>query len=324
VDTDALRWFQQVADGMTVTEVGESGFITQSGVSRALARLEAEIGAPLFRRTGRLLRLTHAGATLKPHVDSLLAALDNGLAAVEQLIDPERGTVAVASQRTLSTWLVPYLVATFRHDHPDVRFELLPIRDELVTSTTADRRVDLEITTVRHLDRSVQWQPLLREPLWLAVPAGHRLADRTEVDLSEVADDPFLLLHAPSLLREQTETLCRHAGFTPTVVFEGDDVPTLRGFVGAGLGVCVVPALHQGTIDTTSAAVRHLTLRDAGASREIGVGWSTEHRMLPSADLFRRHIVELARADRLPGLAGSAPVLPARRSVRKRGTAPAS
>ena len=61
MDTDALRWLQQVADGTTLTEVSELESVTQSGVSRALARLEAQIGTPLLRRSGRTLRMTHAG-----------------------------------------------------------------------------------------------------------------------------------------------------------------------------------------------------------------------------------------------------------------------
>ncbi len=61
MDTDVLRWFQQVADGVTVTEVSELDGVTQSGVSRALARLESEVGTPLLRRSGRTLRLTRAG-----------------------------------------------------------------------------------------------------------------------------------------------------------------------------------------------------------------------------------------------------------------------
>ena len=109
VDTEALRWLQQVADGTTVTEVSELEPVTQSGVSRALARLEAQIGTPLLRRSGRTLRMTHAGAVFKPHLDALLHHLDDGIAAVNQLIDPDTGTVALAFQPSLGTWLVPDL-----------------------------------------------------------------------------------------------------------------------------------------------------------------------------------------------------------------------
>src|SRR3978361_187886 len=124
MEIDALRWFQVIADGTTMTELSETEFITQSGVSRALARLENEVGAQLLSRSGRNLRMTSAGAAVKHHVDALLHQLDDGLAAVNQLLDPETGTVALASQLSLGTWLVPNLVSSFRADYPDVRFEI--------------------------------------------------------------------------------------------------------------------------------------------------------------------------------------------------------
>ena len=71
--------------------------VSQPGVSRALARLEHEVGSPLLLRSGRILRTTHAGAVLKPHVDAALHSFDDGLAAVEQLIDPETGSVSSSS-----------------------------------------------------------------------------------------------------------------------------------------------------------------------------------------------------------------------------------
>ena len=72
MDTDVLRWFQLVAEGVTVTEDSELELVTQSGVSRALARLEAQVGTPLLERSGRTLRLTSTGKVFKPHVDRLL------------------------------------------------------------------------------------------------------------------------------------------------------------------------------------------------------------------------------------------------------------
>src|ERR1700683_1919496 len=131
MDTDALRWLQQVADGTTVTEVSDLEPVTQSGVSRALARLEDEIGTPLLRRSGRRLRMTQAGAGFKRHVDAVLHHLDDGIAAVSQLLDPDTGTVALAFQQSLGTWLVPDMARSFRTSHPLVGFQLTQVRDEL-------------------------------------------------------------------------------------------------------------------------------------------------------------------------------------------------
>ena len=127
-----LRFFQQVADGATVTEIAELYQVSQPGVSRGLRRLEEEVGTPLLMRSGRLLRPTHAGSVFKRHVDAMLHALDDGLAAAEELIDPESGTVRVAFQLSLGTWLVPDLIAAFRAEHPRVRFEFEPSHDAWV------------------------------------------------------------------------------------------------------------------------------------------------------------------------------------------------
>ena len=299
MDLDSLRWFQRVADGDTVTEVGASEFITQSGVSRALARLESELGTPLLQRHGRVLRTTRAGAAFKRSVDTLLHQWDAALAAVEQLVDPETGTVVLAFQLSLGTWLVPRLISSFQQIHPGVRFELVQLTDEPSASRLAQGQVDLEISTVRPTEKDVQWHRLLVEPLWLAVPRSHPLAGRFEVGLAQVSTAPFITLRSSSLLRQKTETLCRHAGFELISAFTGDDIPTLRGFVSAGLGVAVVPAVHAGSPDAVSGAVHHLRITDPEAFREIGLGWAAERRVLPAAELFRRHVLERSDAGEL-------------------------
>jgi LysR family transcriptional regulator, transcription activator of glutamate synthase operon len=303
VETDAVRWFQQVADGMTVTEVSELERVTQSGVSRALARLEVEVGTPLLRRSGRTLRMTHAGSAFKRHVDAMLFQLDDGLAAVNQLIEPETGTVSLAFELSLGTWLVPDLVGSFRADHPRVQFQLRVVRDELVTSVLGRGEADLQISTVRPTDPAVQWRQLMVEPLRLAVASGHPLARRTRIQLAEVSSEPFVMLRPTSLLRQLCEDLCEEAGFRPTLGFEGDDLPTVRGFVAAGLGVSIVPALREGSPDAVTGPLRYVKIADPLAARGIGLTWSTEHRLLPAAELFRQHALGRAASRLLPAVA---------------------
>ena len=84
-----LRWFQQVADGATVTEVADLWMVSQPKVSRDLMALQREVGAPLLVKSGRVLRLTHAGAVFKKHVDAIVNRLDDALA--ELAVDPLRG-----------------------------------------------------------------------------------------------------------------------------------------------------------------------------------------------------------------------------------------
>jgi len=302
MDTDALRWLQQVSDGTTVTEVSDLESVTQSGVSRALARLEAQIGTPLLRRSGRTLRMTHAGAVFKPHLDALLHNLDDGIAAVNQLLDPDSGTVALAFQQSLGTWLVPDLARSFRAAHPGVRFRLTQVRDEPDSVALDDGNADLELGSRRPPDAAVHTRLLALEPLRLALPREHPLAGRRRIGLAEVAGEPFISLRSASALRRQTDDLCEQAGFRPAVIFEGDDLSNVRGFVAAGLGVAVVPAPRAGSPEAVSGPVVYREILDQGAVREILLTWSAERRLLPATDLFRRHVIRRAATGRLPAV----------------------
>ena len=295
MEVETLRWFQQVADGVTVTEVAEVYRVSQPGVSRAMARLEVEVGTPLLHRAGRVLRPTQAGAVFKRHVDSLLHELDDGLAAVNELHDPETGTVRLAFQLSLGAWLVPDLVASFRRGHPQVRFVLEQSHDALGSSLVAGGRTDLEFTARRPRNPEVEWRHLVTQRLDLAVPAGHRLAGRDRVALAEAARDDFVMLRPAWELRNLTDALCADAGFAPTVAFEGDDLRVVSGFVAAGLGVAVLPA-GDDTTAATHGGQRMVPLTDRGASRDVGVAWSRTRRLLPAADLFRRHVLGAPRS----------------------------
>jgi LysR family transcriptional activator of glutamate synthase operon len=295
-----------------VTEVSEVEPVTQSGVSRALARLEEQIGTPLLRRSGRTLRMTHAGAVFKPHLDAMLHQLDDGIAAVNQLIDPDTGTVALAFQQSLGTWLVPDLARSFRTSHPLVGFQLTQVRDELHSAPLDGGNADLELGTRRperpgntaphQPDTAVNTRLIAIEPLRLALPREHRLAGQPGIRLADVAADPFIGLRPASALRQRTDDLCDQAGFRPTVIFEGDDLSNVRGFVAAGLGVAVVPAPRAGSPESAAGPVVYREIMDAGAVREIYLIWSAERRLLPAADLFRRHVMRRAAAGRLPAV----------------------
>jgi LysR family transcriptional activator of glutamate synthase operon len=303
MDTDALRWLQQVADGTTLTEVSELEQVTQSGVSRALARLEAQFGTPLLRRSGRTLRLTHAGAVFKPHLDAMLHHLDDGIAAVSQLIDPDTGVVALAFQQSLGTWLVPDLVRSFRAAHGRVRFRLTQSRDEPDFVILDGGNADLELGTRRAPDETTRSRLIAVEPLRLAVRRDHPLARQALVQLAEAADEPFVSLRPASGLRRQTDELCQRAGFRPDVIFEGDDLSNVRGFVAVGLGVAVLPAPRAGSPEAVPGPVAYLEIQDDDAVRQIFLSWSAERRLLPATDLFRRHAIRRAAAGQLPAVA---------------------
>lgn len=280
MDVATLRWFQLVADGATVTEVSDLELTSQPTISRALTRLSDEVGTPLLHREGRLLRLTRAGAAFKRHVDAMLHHLDDGLAALAQLTDPERGTVVLAYQASLGSWLVPQLVAAFREQHPEVRLELRSLRDK----TTAASDPDLELSTRQLPGR--QWRVLLREPIKVVLPTDHPLTRQQDITVADLAEEPLVAMRASSQLRLATDALFTTAGLRPRISYEVDDLPSLYGYVAAGLGIALAPE-RPGEV----------VLRDLPGRvfRDIGLSWSGERQLLPAAELFRDHVLRNAQ-----------------------------
>ncbi|MET9086456.1 LysR family transcriptional regulator [Streptomyces sp. NPDC004237] len=299
MDLHVLRSFQAVAEGVTVTEAAAAAHLTQPALSRALNRLEAEVGAELFQRVGRVLRPTPAGRVFKEYVDSVLDGYDRGRRAVAEVVDPDTGVVSLAFLHTLGTWLVPELVTGFRQRFPAVRFELHQADENGLTQHLLDATADVIITGKDPGHPLITWRRLLVEPLWLAVPARHRLAQRRRIRLAEVSAEQFIVLKPGYGLRSVTETLCHQAGFSPLVGFEGEEVETLRGLVAAGLGVSLIPAAPEAAAapeTNPDLPIRYLSLTDVRAARDIGIARLASRTLPPAARRFADHASQTAPA----------------------------
>jgi DNA-binding transcriptional LysR family regulator len=299
MDVEELRWLAALADRPHMTATARELHISQPALSRALARLEAAVGAPLFDRRGRVLVLNHHGRRYLPHVRRALEELDAGAAAVAEAADPEHGELRLWFLHTLGSWLVPALVGAYRAEHPGVRFRLAQRESTALLAGFADGEADLVLMGPRPAGRRFAFHRLVTEPLLLAVPPDHRLAGRRTVRLEEIADDPFVAVRTGTALRALTDGLCRAAGFEPRIAFEGDEVATLRGLVAAGLGVALVPPPHVAAEQVTTATP-HLRVRDDGCERDLGLVWDPERFRSPVVEAFRAFVVRdgrrLARA----------------------------
>ena len=189
----------------------------------------------------------------------------------------------------------------FRAAHPHVTFQLTQVHDEVHSAALDGGLADLEIGTRRARSAALRTRLIAIEPLRLAVQRDHPRAGQ-RLHLAEVSGEPFVSLRPTSALRKLGDDLCQQAGFRPAVVFEGDDLSTVRGFVAAGLGVAIVPAPRAGTLEAAAGPLAYCEILDAGAVRDLTLTWSAERRLLPAAELFRRHVIRSASAGQVPAL----------------------
>jgi|SRR5215471_10271632 len=283
-----LRYFVTVVREGTFTKAADRLYITQPSLSEQIRKLETELGGQLFQRLGRRLALTSAGEAFLPHAEKALFEVEQARARIEEVRGLRLGRLSIGAIPSVAARLLPAFVAEFRARHPGVDVVLR----EGSLSTDLEQQVhdgalDLAIIRLPGRRTDLEERLLVREPLVLVVPPGHRLGDRRSVALADLASEPFVTTGAGHGLRDLLDRCCRQAGFEPRVVLETGQLGSVIGMVLAGVGVTVLPRMAAGQEG------RRIRIRDRHASRELGVVWRQGHELAPAARIF----VDLLRSE---------------------------
>lgn len=279
-----------VAETEHITESAELLGVPQPTVSRQIARASNILGVEIVERHGRGIALTTAGRILMPYLQRVVVDLEAGLDAMSEHDARVRGRISVSFQNTLGEDIVPALIKRFLEEHPAVTFDL----DQGARARCLDRLDDgqadlafISLSTEHTEDNSFQ---LYDERLVLVVPVDHRLAGARSVDLTDTADEKYISMGHGFGMRSICEDLWAEAGITPDIAFEGQDIHTLRGLVGAGLGISILPRLRGHGPETVEVRIA-----DPTARRRIGVVWSPRQRA-SQVEAFRTMVVRSGRS----------------------------
>jgi DNA-binding transcriptional LysR family regulator len=290
MDLQQLKYFQTIARLENMSRAAEELYVAQPSLSRAIARLEEELGAPLFDRLGRQIHLNQLGRVFLHRVEQAFAELEAGKREVADMAGLEQGLVGLAVLYTVGAQLLPEILGAFRKDHPSIRFHLFQNGAHAMINQLRKGEIDLCISSPKPEQSDIGWAPLRTEEIFLAVSPHHRLAGRDSIYLSEVAHDPFISLKREYGLREMTDHFCQQAGFEPRITFEGDEIVMVRGLVAAELGVAFIPALALRNASEPTVSCLHIS--DFPCQRTIGLAWLQERYLTASVQLFRQFVIE--------------------------------
>jgi len=149
---------------------------------------------------------------------------------------------------------------------------------------------DLAISSPLPAGEQLASAQVVVQELVTAVPAGHRLAGRRRLRVSDLDGEQMVGMKLGYGLRKITDELCAAAGFTPELAFEGEEIDTLRGLVGAGLGIAILPPAER----ALPAGVAELPLSPK-AIRRVGLIWAADRPLAPAAEAFRAFVLRARR-----------------------------
>src|ERR1017187_10000655 len=252
INADLLRTFIEVARLEHLGRAAEALQNDQSTVSRKIARLEHEVGVPLFERIGRSIRLTKAGRRFVGRAERILSEMRDAVAEAAGTVSAETGEVHLGFLHTVGARWLPERLARFLDQYPGVRFILEEGTTGEVVAGVLDGRFDLGILGPPPANTpELELVPLFRERIAVVVPLEHHLVGRSSVTLRDIAS-------------------------------EGDDFAIVQGLAEAGLGIPLLPM----PLPTPSSRVVVIPLRDPPIARTMAIAWDRRRPPPPAAPPF--------------------------------------
>jgi DNA-binding transcriptional LysR family regulator len=233
----------EVARHGSFSAAAESLGYTQPAISRQIATLEAEVGTTLIRRVPKGAVLTDAGMLLVDRAEAILARLDDAENELRALAGLEGGRLRMATFASAASSIVPLAIAAFRERHPAV--ELSVVMADPPDSIPRLRAGELDLALSHDaidIPPVIELIHLFDDPMYVAMRAGHPLAESPALELADFATEPWMLATTQTCPDSRLFLrACHEAGFEPQIAFQNDDYPAILGFVAAGVGVAMIP-----------------------------------------------------------------------------------
>lgn len=278
-----LKYFLTVARCEHVTEAAGKLHVTQSSLSKTIQRLEDDLGVPLFDRIGRKLRLNDFGRTFLQRTEKALFELEQGKREIADLSNPDQGTLQLAVT-TAST--LPGILREFRKNKPDIQFHVQMVSLENMSRLLHRGEVDFCLSSPPIEGDDIECQILYDDPIVVAVPMGHRYADRSSIQLTELKDERFVGVKQGYGVRDMVDSVCQSAGFLPKYVYEGDEPARLTALVEAEIGLAFIPS----TARNPHERIKYLQVEEHQLVRKIAL-LSHKNRYISKAALEFRSVV---------------------------------
>ena len=303
MDLGQIEAFVQVANQRSFSRAAEALFLTQPSVTARIQALERDLGERLFERSGRGVRLTEVGACFQPHAERVLQALAAGRDAIDSLRNLQSGSLILASATTVSTYILPGVLKTFRARFPRVEVSVRTGRSEQVLAMLlADEAQVGLVRTVYHQD--IETKGLVEDELVLVANADDELAGQGSVTVEQLGDHPFIFFDRNSSYYSLAQGLFRQHGVVPRTQMELDSMEATKKMVEEGLGIALLPRIAIER-ELASGELRAIAITGmANPTRQIALISRRSRPLGPVAQAF----VDLVQEIFLPPRAAEPPV----------------
>lgn len=248
MDIMQMRYFHTVAETGSFTRAAEALHMTQSALSRSIAKLESDLGLQLFERDGNRISLNRFGDAFLHHSALVLSQFDDCVRAMRDLTDPERGNVTVGISKDV---FIDHLIGQFLRDYTDVSFHCFLLSPEQMHDALENGSVDFVLTTMPQLGTNIVWQDLYTDQLEVMLSRDHPLARYPQLHLQQLRDERFVVTNSNYKMENIVQSLCAQAGFEPHILYDGTSLDMPMQFLGNSSAIMITPHSITAGVQTT-------------------------------------------------------------------------
>lgn len=267
-----LQYLVAVAEHKNFSKAAEHCAISQPTLSNQIKKLEAYLDIQIFERDPHLVRITPVGSSIITIAKNITENAEKIREIARYSVRTYVNKIIMGGFPTLANYVFPEYVFRLKQHFADLKIQLIEEKtDNLIQLLTA-RKIDVALLALPIADEWLEGVALFEDPFYVAVPDDHAFANRTSIEVDELASQPLLLLDEGHCLRSQILKLCSPSKVTDDD-FRAASLETLRVMVKHGLGITLMPSI---AISEDEQDIRYVPLR-CNTSRTIGLFWHKSH-----------------------------------------------
>ncbi|MBT9315430.1 LysR substrate-binding domain-containing protein [Leptothoe spongobia] len=284
-----LRYFLAVAEELHFGRAAIRLQMAQPPLSQQIKQLETELGVQLFARTRRKVSLTRAGEVLQQEVQQIFQQVEQAVSRTQQASRGEVGRLAIAFVSSAMYSLLPDYLKRFREQYPQVDIILHELSTQEQIQGLLGNHLDIGFMRPPIDQEMLKAQPVLQEPLVVALPVNHHLVTQKNVAIQTLQGELFVLFPRSMATRlyDQIISLCHQGDFSPTVVQHATQMQTILSLVAAEIGVAIVPESLQ-NLQRRGVCFRPFT--EPTPQAEVCVVWK-HNQVTPTMETFFQEIL---------------------------------
>ena len=293
VELRYLNYFIAVAETRSFRQAAERMHVTQPALSQQIAKLERTIGVRLLERNRRRVLLTHAGELFLAEARKAVEQVDYAVHVAQRAEQGEIGQLRLGFVGSVLYSFLPKAIQLFRERFPDIELKLQELSSSEQVERLTAHQIDAGILYGPVFEETIELEPVLRQPLYIALPERHQLADKATISLEELRQQPFILVSRDQepALHDRLIGIFQQAGYVPRVVQEAGQSQTILGLVALRIGI--FPAAghmrymeHKGIV--------FVPVEEPAPIIEVSIAWRREDKY-PPLDNYLQIVREVVR-----------------------------